>query len=134
MDKQWFAIHTYSGYENRVKQTIEHRAQLEGLREKVGQVLVPAKKFVEIKGGKKYDVMKNIMPGYVFVQAEPDEEVFAMVQKIQGVSAFLGDAGKPTALAQTEVDSLIGTIEERPDRPRTVITHRVNDQVKVIEG
>jgi len=134
MGKQWFAIHTYSGYENRVKQTIEHRAQLEGLRDKVGQVLVPTKKFVEIKGGKKHDVMKNIMPGYVFIEAEPDEDVFAMVQKIQGVSSFLGDAGKPTPLPQSEVDGLLGSIEERPDRPRTVITHKVNDQVKVIEG
>ncbi len=134
MDKHWFAIHTYSGYENRVKQTIEHRAQLEGLREKVGQVLVPAKKFVEIKSGKKHDVMRNIMPGYVFIEAEDDDEVFSMVQKIPGVSAFLGDQGKPSPLPQHEVDSLIGSIEERPDRPRTIITHKVSDQVKVIEG
>lgn len=134
MEKQWYAIHTYSGYENRVKTTIEHRAQLEGLREKVGQVMVPQKKFVEIKGGKKHDVMRNIMPGYVFLQAEDNEDVFAMVQKIPGVSSFLGDAGKPTPLPQSEVDSLLGNIEEKQDRPRTVITHKVNDQVKVIEG
>jgi transcriptional antiterminator NusG len=133
-DKKWFAIHTYSGYENKIKQTIEHRVQLEGLRDKVSQVLVPLKKGIEIKNGKKHEVMRNIMPGYVFIEMDPDEEVFALVQKIPGVSAFLGDGNKPSPLPATEVTSLLDSIEERADRPKAVITYKVNDQVKVIEG
>lgn len=134
-EKNWFAIHTYSGYENKIKTTIEHRVQMEGLRDKVSQVLVPLKKGIEIKNGKKHEVMRNIMPGYVFIEMEPDEEVFALVQKIPGVSSFLGgEGGKPSPLPQSEVSSLLDSIEERADRPKAVITYKVNDQVKVIEG
>lgn len=135
MEKKWYAIHTYSGYENKVKTTIEHRVQVEGLSDKVEQVLIPAKKYVEIKNGKKHDVMRNIMPGYVLIEMEPDnEEVIALVQKIQGVSGFLGDGNKPSALPQNEVDNLRDTIEERSDRQKTLISYHVTDQVKVIEG
>lgn len=136
MDKNWYAIHTFSGYENRVKTQIEHRVQLEGFRDKVAQVLIPQKKAIEIKNGKKTEVMRNIMPGYVFIEMEADDEIFSLVQKIQGVSAFLGAefGSQPTALTQAEVDGLLDSIEERPDKPKTVISYRVNDQVKVIEG
>lgn len=134
MKKEWYAIHTYSGYENKIKTTIEHRVQLEGLRDKVSQVLIPLKKGIEIKNGKKHEIMRNIMPGYVFIEMEPNEEVFALVQKIQGVSAFLGEGGKPSPLPESEVVGLKDSIEERTDRPKAVITYKVNDQVKVIEG
>lgn len=136
MDKYWYAIHTFSGYENRIRTQIEHRVQVDGLRDKVAQVLIPQKKAIEIKNGKKTEVMRNIMPGYVFIQMEPDDEVFSLVQKIQGVSAFLGGeyGEQPSPLSQAEVDGLLDSIEERPDRPKTVISYRVNDQVKVIEG
>lgn len=134
MEKRWYAIHTYSGYENKVKTTIEHRVQVEGLGGKVSQVLIPAKKYVEIKGGKKHEVMRNIMPGYVLICMEPDDEVVTLVQKIQGVSGFLGDGGKPSPLSPDEVENLLDTIEERTDRQKTLITYRVTDQVKVIEG
>lgn len=134
MMKEWFAIHTYSGYENKVKTTIEHRVQVEGFREKVARVVIPAKKYVEIKNGKKHDVMRNIMPGYILIEMEADEEIFSLVQKIQGVSGFLGDAGKPSPLPQSEVDTVLDTIEDRMDRRKTVVAYRVGDQVKVIEG
>ena len=136
MNKNWYAIHTFSGYENRVKTHIEHRVQLEGLRDKVAQVLITQKKAIEIKNGKKHEIMRNIMPGYVFIQMDPDDEVFSLVQKIQGVSSFLGAefGSQPSALSQAEVDGLLDSIEERPDKPKAVITYRVNDQVKVIEG
>ena len=136
MEKFWYAIHTFSGYENRVKVQIEHRVQLEGLRDKVAQVLIPQKKAIEIKNGKKSEVMRNIMPGYVLIEMEQNDDVFALVQKIQGVSSFLGGefGSQPTALTKTEIDDLLGSIEERPDKPKTIISYKVNDQVKVIEG
>lgn len=136
MEKFWYAIHTFSGYENRVKTQIEHRVQLEGLRDKVAQVLIPQKKAIEIKNGKKTEVMRNIMPGYVLIEMEADNDVFSLVQKIQGVSSFLGGeyGSPPTALTQLEIDDLLGSIEERPDKPKTIISYQVNDQVKVIEG
>jgi transcription termination/antitermination protein NusG len=134
MDKQWYAIHTFSGYENRVKTMIEHRVQLEGMREKVAQVMIPLKKTIEIKNGKKREVMVNNMPGYVFIQMEQDEEIFALVQKIPGVSSFLGEGATPSPLPTEEVANLLDSIEEKADKPKAFITYKINDQVKVIEG
>lgn len=136
MEKHWYAIHTFSGYENRIRTQIEHRVQVEGLRDKVSQVLIPQKKAVEIKNGKKTEMMRNIMPGYVFIEMEANDEVFSLVQKIQGVSMFLGAeyGEQPQPLTQAEVDGLLDNMEDRPDRPKTLISYQVNDQVKVIEG
>lgn len=136
MEKNWYAIHTFSGYENRIRTQIEHRVQVEGLRDKVAQVLIPQKKATEIKNGKKNQVMRNLMPGYVFIEMEPDDEVFSLIQKIHGVSTFLGAeyGEQPAPLSQAEVEGLFDSIEERPDRPKTIISYNVNDQVKVIEG
>lgn len=140
MDKNWYTIHTFSGYENRVKVQIEHRVQLEGLRDKVEQVLIPQKKAIEIKNGKKHEIMRNIMPGYIFIQMESNDEVFALVEGIQGVSFFLGkeqgkeSSSQPSSLSQAEVDGLLESIDERTEKPKTVISYRVHDQVKVVEG
>lgn|SRR5690606_24764634 len=136
MEKHWYAIHTFSGYENRIRTQIEHRVQVEGFRDKVAQVLIPQKQATEIKNGKKTQVMRNIMPGYVFIEMEPDDEVFSLVQKIHGVSSFLGAeyGEQPAPLSKAEVESLMDSIEERPDRPKTIISYNVNDQVKVVEG
>jgi len=134
MAKQWYAIHTYTGYENKVKTTIEHRVQMEGFRDMVSKVVIPQKRHVEIKGGKKHEVMRNIMPGYIFIEMEPEDEIFALVQKVPGVSAFLGEGDKPTPLPESEVTNVLETIEERGDRARATIQYRVTDQVKVIEG
>ncbi|MCX7019707.1 MAG: transcription termination/antitermination protein NusG [bacterium] len=134
MAKKWYAIHIYTGYENKVKTTIEHRVQMEGYRDMVSKVVIPQKKYIEIKGGKKHEVMRNIMPGYILIEMEPEDEIFALVQKVQGVSAFLGEGDKPTPLPDEEVTSVLETIEERGDRARATIQYRITDQVKVIEG
>ena len=132
---KWYAIHTYTGYENKIKGTIEHMAQVEGLGDKVKQVVIPSRKYVEIKGGKKQEVLRNIMPGYLLIEMEEDnQEVFSLVQKIQGVASFLGEGNTPIPLPQSEVDNLLGTCDERSDRQRVSISYRVGDQVKVIEG
>jgi transcriptional antiterminator NusG len=133
----WYAIHTYSGHENKIKGLIEHKAQLEGLRNYVGTIIVPQKKRIELRKGKKVEVMKVEMPGYVFLQLEPHPEVFSLVTKIPGVTAFLGDdmgEGKPTPLAESEIADILGALEDGGAKPKAVITHKVNDQVKVTEG
>ena len=131
---KWFAIHTYSGFEKSVKKDIEHRASVEGLREKLGEVIVPEEKTVEIKEGKKREHSRNIMPGYVFVQMHEDEELFKLVEEIKGVSGFVGAGGARTPLSDEEVANIRGLVEEKKDKPRAEIKHRLGDQVKVIEG
>ncbi len=134
-EMKWFAIHTYSGYENRVKTAIEDQVLKEPrYRDKVGRVEIPLKKYIETKSGKKREVMRNIMPGYVLIEMERDNEIFDLVQKIPGVSSFLGDAGNPSALTQGEVDAVLETVQDKGDKPKAIITYRVTDQVKVTDG
>lgn len=131
---KWYAIHTYSGFEKSVKKDIEHRASVEGLRDKLGEVIVPEEKIVEIKEGKKREHARNIMPGYVFVQMEENEELFKLTEEIKGVSGFVGAGGSRTPLSEEEVANIRGLVEEKKDKPRAEIKHRLGDQVKVIEG
>ncbi|AXA35987.1 MAG: transcription termination/antitermination protein NusG [Candidatus Sumerlaea chitinivorans] len=133
-DLKWYVVQTFTGWENRVKTNIEHVLLREGLAHKLGRVYIPQKRYIDTKGGKKRELMRNVMPGYVFILMEPDEEVFALVQKIQGVSTFLGEDGKPTAIPLNEIQSILELGEERGERPKAAINFHVGDQVKVVEG
>lgn len=131
----WYAIYTYSGFEKRVKRDIEHRASIEGLRDQLGEVVVPEEKIVEIKDGKRRESSRNFMPGYVFLRMEHNEELFKMIREINGVSQFVGASPeKPSKLSEEEVRNVLGLIEDKKDKPKPEIKFRVGDQVKVIEG
>ncbi len=130
---RWFVVQTRTGWEQRVKTGIEHYVSLDReLAPKVQRVLVPLKKMVEAKGSKQRDV--NIMPGYVFVQMEPDNRIFEIIQKVEGVSVFLGPQGHPAPLSEEEMNRVLDAIRERPDRRPVIVKFRVNDQVRVTEG
>ena len=134
MAKAWFAVHTYSGFEQKVKANIEHLAAVEGFRGDVAEVIIPQETYVEVKAGKKRTVSRNLMPGYVLVHIEPDDKVFEMVKKINGVSRFVGDGDIPIALTQAEVDNLLQVSEEKAEKPKAEIHFGKGEQVKVIEG
>ncbi|MGB9692366.1 MAG: transcription termination/antitermination protein NusG [Candidatus Sumerlaeaceae bacterium] len=131
---KWFVIQTFTGWEKRVKTAIEHKAELEGLADKVDRVLVPLKKMIEAKAGKQSEVARNVMPGYVFIHMEPDNNLFDIIQKIQGVSMFLGPEGTPTPLTEEEMTRVFDAIRERPDRQQVVVKFRPGDQVRVVTG
>jgi len=131
---QWYALHTYSGHERSIKKDIEHRASVEGLRSELGEVIVPEEKVVDIKDGKKREQSRNIMPGYVFVQLNPHEELFKIIEEIKGVTGFVGAGDSRTPLSEDEVANIRGLVEDKKDRPRAEIKHRIGDKVKVIEG
>ena len=131
---KWFAIHTYSGYEMKVKQTVEHRATLEGWRDMVTTVFIPTEMLIEIKSGKKRTVQRNLMPGYVLIQMEPSEDVFNLVKSIKGVSSFVGDGHSPAPLTQEEVTNLLDITGDKHEKPKPKGLYRKGDQVKVVEG
>ncbi len=134
MAKQWFAVHTYSGFEQKVKANIEHLAAVEGFREEVAEVTIPQETIVEVRKGKKRTTHRNLMPGYVLVHIEPDDKVFEMIKKINGVSDFVGDGEKAVPLSQSEVDNLLQVSEEQAETPMAEIKFSKGDTVKVIEG
>ncbi len=132
--KRWFAVQTYSSFENKVKQGIEHKAALEGLREKIARVVIPTETVVEIKGGKKRSITRALMPGYVLVEIEPVEEIFNFIKEIKGVSSFVGDGHMPTPLGPDEVGNLLNIMEDKHEKPKPKATFRKGDQIKVVEG
>jgi len=130
----WYALHTYSGLEKRVKEEIEHRASIEGLRDQLGDIIVPEEKTVEVKDGKKKEHIKNIMPGYVFVELGEEEQLFKVIEEIKGVTGFVGAGDSRAPISEEEVVNIRGLIEDNKDKPRAEIKHRLGDKVKVIEG
>lgn len=133
LEYRWYAIHTYSGFENRVKQTIERRSVLEGWDAKISRVIIPLEAVIELKNTKKVTVMRNLMPGYVLIEMLPEDELFNIIKEIKGVSDFVG-GGKPAPLSQAEIDNILNLIETKLERPKQEITYQKGDQVKVTEG
>jgi transcriptional antiterminator NusG len=130
----WFAVQTYSSFERKVKEGIEHRAALEGMRNHIRQVLIPTETVVEIKGGKKRSVQRALMPGYVLVEMDPSEEAFNLIKEVKGVASFVGDGHTPTPLAPDEVENLINIMEDKHEKPKPKMLYRKGDQIKVVEG
>ena len=106
---RWYVINTYSGHENKVKHNLEHRVQTMGQARQVRQVVVPTEQVQEIKDGRKVNVEKRTMPGYVLVQMEMTDEAWGLVKNTPGVTGFVGSRNKPLPLSQTEVDNLLHT-------------------------
>jgi len=134
MAAKWYAVQTYSGFEKRVLDNIYHRATIEGFRDQLKQVLIPAETFVEIKGGKKRQTQRNLYPGYVLVEMEPGEDLMNLITKIPGVSGFLPPGTHPTPLDENEVNHILDIVQEKTEKPKPQIRYRVGEQVKVIEG
>ncbi|MCX7625287.1 MAG: transcription termination/antitermination protein NusG [Candidatus Sumerlaeaceae bacterium] len=131
---RWFVIQTFTGWEGRVQKAIEHKLAMGGLADKVERVLVPLKKMIEAKAGKQREVLKNVMPGYIFIKMEPDDNLYDLIQKVPGVSAFLGPDGKPATISEAEMEHVFDAIRERSDRQQVVVKFRTGDQVRVTEG
>ena len=128
----WYAVQTYSGYENKVKLTIEHRTTLEGLRDCINQVVIPTETVIEIKSGKKREIQRTLMPGYVLVEMEAREDAFNLIKDIKGVASFVGEGGSP--LSKDEVSHLLNIMDDKAEKPKPKMMFRKGDQVKVIEG
>ena len=130
---RWFVINTYSGHENKVKHNLEHRVETMGQQTRVRQVVVPTESVSEIKDGKKVQVEKRTMPGYVLVNMEMTDDVWGLVKNTPGVTGFVGSRNKPVPLSPPEVDRLLHR-ESAADRPRARAQFDVGETVKVISG
>ena len=130
---RWFVINTYSGHENKVKHNLEHRVETMGQGNRVRQVVVPTESVSEIKDGKKIQVEKRTMPGYVLVNMEMTDDVWGLVKNTPGVTGFVGSRNKPVPLSGPEVDRLLHR-EAVADRPRAQAQFELGETVKVISG
>ena len=129
---RWFVINTYSGHENKVKQNLEHRVETMGQQRRVRQVVVPDRAVSEIKDGKKVQIEKRTMPGYVLVHMEMTDDVWGLVKNTPGVTGFVGSRNKPVPLSGPEVDRLLHREKVAPQRSRAQFD--VGETVKVVSG
>ncbi|HEY4566912.1 MAG TPA: transcription termination/antitermination protein NusG [Savagea sp.] len=135
MEKKWYVVHTYSGYENKVKTNLEKRVETMGMQDRIFRVIVPEEEEVEIKEGKKRTVMRKTFPGYVLVEIIMTDDSWYVVRNTPGVTGFIGSSGggaKPTPLLQEEVDFILNKMGV--PEGSTDIDLEVNDLIEVLEG
>ena len=135
MEKNWYVVHTYSGYENKVKANLEKRVETMGMSDKIFRVVIPEEEETDIKDGKKKTVMRKTFPGYVLVELIMTDDSWYVVRNTPGVTGFIGSSGggaKPTPLLPEEVEFILkqmGMKEQRVD-----IDFGVGESVTVLEG
>lgn len=130
----WYILHTYSGFENKVKQSLRQRADAYGMSEKIGEILVPSEDVVELRDGKKITTRKKLFPGYVMVQMEMSDEAWHVVRSTPKVTGFLGGAQKPLPMTQEEVDRILNTVHITQEKPKPKVVYKVGETVKITEG
>ena len=131
-EKQWFVIHTYSGYEERVKKNLEQRIKFMDSESEVFQVVVPTEDEIEVRSGRKRTVTKKILPGYVLVQMKMTDQSWGVVRNTPGVTGFVGGGGKPTPLEEEEANEILRQMAT--EAPRVKIGFRKGQSIRVTDG
>ncbi len=132
MEKQWYVVHTYSGFEEKVKTSIEDNVQRRGLSGRITQILIPTEKVIELKSGKKKETTKKFYPGYILIEMELDDETWHLVSSTPRVTGFVGGE-KPSPIQQEEIDVIVQQIEKGPATQVKAQFER-GDGVRIIDG
>ncbi len=131
---KWYIIHSYSGFERKVKESLESRVQAFGLHDKVGKVVIPTEPVTEVRNGKKYTVERAFLPGYVLVEMDLDDNVWHVVKATPRVTGFLGTGHEPSPLNEEEVNQIIHRVATGKDKPRLKVKFERNESVRISEG
>jgi len=131
-ERQWYAVHTYSGHENKVKTNIERRAESMNLKDKIFRMLVPTETELRTRGGKRQEVQRKVFPGYVLIEMILDDTTWYLVKSTTGVTGFVSSGNKPVPLQDKEVQAILDAIEA-PDRKPKVKWSK-EDVVRVVAG
>jgi transcriptional antiterminator NusG len=131
---KWYILHAYSGFERKVRESIDSRVQAFGLKDRVGRVMIPTEPVTEIINGKKRTVERVFLPGYVLVEMELDNNLWHVLKDTPKVTGFLGTGDKPVALSEEEVSSILFRSETAKDKPRLKIKFEKSEQVRITDG
>ena len=133
-DMNWYIIHTYSGFEQKVADSLKGRAQAFGFADQIGQLLIPTEEVVELRGGKKVTSKRLLYPGYVLVQMNMNDQLWHEVKNTPRVTGFVGGGNSPVPLSADEVNSILFRQETSAKTPRPKMTFEKNETVKIIDG
>ena len=132
--QSWYIVQTFSGFENKVADTIKEIIETKKLNDKISDVLVPMHEVTEVKRGKRVQRKKKYFPSYVLVKMEMNKQIYHMIKNIQKVTGFLGTTGEPARVTDKEIDKILGNIKEGSLVPEPRISFDIGEQVKVCEG
>ncbi len=132
MAKNWYVVHTYSGFEEKVKLNIEERRDKKGFQDKIANIIIPAERVIEVRGGKKRESDKKFYPGYILIEMEMDDETWHLVRSTPRVTGFVGGT-TPIALSEEEVSLILQQVERGPI-PQVKTKFLKGDQIRIIDG
>jgi transcriptional antiterminator NusG len=136
---RWYVVHTYAGYENKVKSNLESRISSMNMEDRIYEVVIPMEEVAEIKGGKRVFVQRKVFPGYLLCRCELDDDSWSVIRQTPGVTGFVGPGTKPTSLPRSEVEAILQVRPEGAEgggakRVKARLEHQVGDTVRVKEG
>jgi transcriptional antiterminator NusG len=134
MAKNWYIVHTYSGYENKVRESLKQRADALGMSEAIGEVLIPTEDVVEMRDGNRVISKKKFFPGYVLINMEMNDATWHVVKNTPKVTGFVGSATSPVPLTQEEVDRIINQVSVAAEKPKPKFQFQHGDAVRIIDG
>ncbi len=132
--KQWYIVHTYSGFEKKVAESLQQRVQAYGLQEEIGEVLIPTEDVVEMRAGRKVVTSKRFFPGYILVEMSMTDHAWHVVKNTPKVTGFVGAGTRPTPLTKEEVDQILLQVSAAAEKPKPKYTFDKGDQVRINEG
>ncbi|HEM62484.1 MAG TPA: transcription termination/antitermination protein NusG [Chloroflexi bacterium] len=130
--RHWYVIHSYSGYENKVKKNLESRIESMGMQDYIFEVVVPTEEVVELRDGRRRTVEQRIFPGYVLVDMILNDESWFVVRNTPGVTGFVGSGTQPTPLRDEEASAILKRMEE--EAPKVKVSFRIGDSVRIVDG
>jgi transcriptional antiterminator NusG len=131
---KWYIIHAYSGFERKVRESIESRITAFGLQNRIGRIMIPTEPVTELRNGKKYTIERVFLPGYVLVEMELDNDLWHVIKNTPRVTGFLGTGDNPVALSEAEVSSILFRSESAKDKPSMKVKFEKGEQVRINEG
>ncbi len=132
--KHWYIIHTYSGFEQKVADSLRGRAQAFGFADQIGQILIPTEEVVELRGGKKVTSKRMLYPGYVLVQMDMSDQLWHEVKNTPRVTGFVGGGNSPVPLTADEVNSILFRQQTSAERPRPKVNFERGEMVRIVDG
>lgn len=134
MDSRWYVVHVYSGFENKVAQSINEQAERAGLVDDIEEVLVPTEEVVEVRRGAKSTAERKFFPGYVLVKMKMTDHAWHLVKNTAKVTGFLGAGQRPQPISEAEARRIVDQTQDAAERPKPSVTFEIGEQVRVSDG
>lgn len=134
MAREWYVIHTYSGYEQKVKNSLEDQFEHTGIKDKVGEIVIPTEEVVEIRQGKKKVTSRKFYPGYILINIEMDQDIWYLIKNTPKVTGFLGGGSNPVPLSAAEIENIMNQMKGESSKPKPKFHFEIGENVRVVDG